>query len=150
MDGIEASVILSDGTHVPLESDEAMEHIIGVVTGAAGRSSTVSTTQQEQQTPEDAIFDPSAYELPIPKKDGHRANVIRLSLGGSIELDLYDEDALAYLQGLRLGQELELTVTARVAAAGWSHSLKGEEQEDHAVYAVAVKAHSINIPERTR
>lgn len=104
----------------------------------------MSTTEQTAEE----IFDGSAYELPIPKKDGHRADVIRLSLGGSIELDLYDENALAYIQGLRLGQEITVTVTARVGSSGWTHALKGEDENDHAVFAVGLKAHSIDIPEK--
>lgn len=105
----------------------------------------MSTTTHGETNVE--IFDGTAYELPIPKKDGHRADVIRLSLGGSIELDMYDETALAYIQGLRLGQEITVTVTARVGSSGWTHSLKGEEQEDHAVFAVGLKATSIDIPD---
>lgn len=97
----------------------------------------------------DGIFDATAYELPIPKKDGHRADVLKIALGGAIELDLYDEDALAFIQGLRLGQELELTVTVRVASSGWQHSLKGEAQDDHAVFTVGLKAHSLDVPARS-
>ncbi len=87
------------------------------------------------------------HNLPIPSKDGHKADLIRLQIAGGIDLDLYDETALAFIDSLRLGQELELTVTARVTASGWRHGLKGEDQEDHVVYQVGLKAHSIDLPE---
>jgi len=87
------------------------------------------------------------HDLPIPVKDGHKADVLRLAIAGGIDLDLYDETALAFLDSLRLGQELELTVTARVTASGWRHGLKGEDQQDHVVYQVVLKAHSITLPE---
>ena len=109
----------------------------------------MSTTATDTQPEGGGIFDPAAYELPIPKKDGHRADVLKVGLGGAIELDLYDEDALAFIQSLRLGQELELSVTVRVAATGWQHSLRGEAQDDHAVFAVSLKAHSLDIPARS-
>ena len=111
-------------------------------------STTVDTGTGEVTGPEGGIFDATAYDLPIPSKDGHRADTLKIGLGGAVELDLYDEDALAFIQGLRLGQELELTVTVRVATSGWQHSLKGEAQDDHAVYAVGLKAHSLDIPAR--
>jgi hypothetical protein len=107
----------------------------------------VSTTATENAGT--GIFDATAYDLPIPTKDGHRADVLKLALGGAVELDLYDEAALAFLDSLKLGQELELTVTVRVAGSGWQHSLKGEAQDDHAVYAVSLKAHSLDIPARS-
>lgn len=102
----------------------------------------MSTTTREGE-----IFDSSAYQLPIPNKDGHRADVIRLSVGGAIELDLYDEAALHYIQGLKLGQKIDITVTARVSSSVWTHSVKGDDQEDHAVFSVGLKAHSIDIPQ---
>ena len=112
--------------------------------------STTTTDGATTEAPgEGGIFDATAYDLPIPKKDGHRADVLKIGLGGAVELDLYNEDALAFIQGLRLGQELELTVTVRVATSGWQHSLKGEAQDDHAVFAVGLKAHSLDIPARS-
>lgn len=92
------------------------------------------------------LFDGSKYDLPIPSKDGHKADVLRVAVGGNIDLDLHDEDALAWLTSLKLGQDVELTVTLRVAGSAWRHTLKGEDEEDHVVHQVALKAHSIDLP----
>lgn len=94
-----------------------------------------------------AHFDGSEYQLPIPEKDGHRADILRVAIGGQIDLDLMDEQALQFLNGLKLGQELDLTLTVRVSSSGWRHTLKGEDETDHVVHQVALKADSLQIPD---
>lgn len=158
-DDLQAFIQLPGGGRVPLESEEGLSHIADVARSAITRRASaaeggtaVPTTATEPTTAPEAegsIFDATAYELPIPKKDGHRADILKIALGGAVELDLYDEDALAFIQGLRLGQELELTVTVRVASSAWQHSLRGEAQDDHAVFAVGLKAHTLDIPARS-
>lgn len=98
------------------------------------------------ETPEGELFDGAQYQLPIPKKDGHQADVLRIAIAGGFDLDLLDNDALAFLNGLKLGQELELTITCRVAASTWRHAIKGEDEEEHVVHQVGLKAHSIDLP----
>ena len=98
------------------------------------------------ETPEEGLFDGAQYQLPIPQMDGHRADVLRVQIGGAIDLDLFDNDALQFLNGLKLGQDVEMTVTFRVSASAWRHGLKGEDQADHVVHQVGLKAHSIDLP----
>lgn len=93
-----------------------------------------------------SAFDLSQYDLPIPKKDGHKADVLRLQFGGAIDLDLYNNDALEFLNGLKLGQERDLTVTVRVNGSAWRHGFKGEEHEDQVVHQIGMKVTSITIP----
>lgn len=101
-------------------------------------------------SPDDGLFDGSQYDLPIPSLDGHKADVLRIVIGGGIDLDLYDEHALKFLETLKLGRDLELTVTVRVTGSAWRHAVKGEDGADHVVHQVALKAHSIEIPENAQ
>ena len=103
----------------------------------------MSTTQTP---PGSELFDGSQYDLPIPELDGHRADTLRIAVGGSIDLDLYDQHALDWLNQLKLGQNLELTVTLHVTSSSWRHSVKGEDQQDHVIHQVALKATSIHLP----
>lgn len=99
------------------------------------------------ETPGGELFDGTQYDLPIPKLDGHKADVLRLAIGGQIDLDLYDQQALEFLNNLKLGQDLELTLTVHVSGTAWRHNLKGEDQADHVVHQVALKAHTLTLPE---
>jgi hypothetical protein len=96
---------------------------------------------------EDGLFDGSQYDLPIPALDGHKADTLRIAVGGAIDLDLYDENALAFLQSLKLGRSVDLTVTFTVSGSAWRHTAKGDDETDHVVHQVALKAHSIELPE---
>jgi hypothetical protein len=78
---------------------------------------------------DDSIFDASAYDLPIPKLDGHKADKLTLSFGGSLELDRTLEDDLELIERLHLGENVTLTVEAVVAGKGFSHQTKGEDGE---------------------
>ena len=91
---------------------------------------------------EDAIFDASSYDLPIPKLDGHKADRLVLSFGGSVELDRTLEDDLALIERLHLGEDVNLSVTATVAGKGFSHAPKGEDGEQVG-YQIRLRVHSL-------
>lgn len=91
-------------------------------------------------------FDASQYDLPIPTQDGHRADLLRLAIGGQTDLDLYDQTALEFLNSLKLGRELDLTIRVRVAGTAWRHGLKGEDDQDHVVHQVGLKVIGIDVP----
>lgn len=82
----------------------------------------------------------------LPLFDGYRPDILKITFGGAVDLDLYDEQATAFITGLKLGQELQLTITARVASKTDKHSLKGDNDEDHLVHAVSLTAHTIDLP----
>jgi hypothetical protein len=103
-------------------------------------------TEPTSAVTDDGLFDRSQYDLPIPEKDGHKADLLRLAVGGSINLDLYDEHALEFFNGLRLGRDLELTVTFTVSGSAWRNTVKGEDEQDHVVHQITLTAHSIDIP----
>lgn len=105
----------------------------------------MSQTVDPQALPGEAW---NAYDLPVPSRDGYKANAIQVIVGGTVNLDLIDENALTWINSLRLGQEARLTVTVRVAAIGtFRHSLKGEFDEDYVVYPVGLKVTNIDVPE---
>lgn len=88
------------------------------------------------------LFDTEPYALPIPKLDGHVADRLVLSFGGSVELDRLLNDNLEFIEGLRLGQDVTLTIEASVSAKGFTHSTKGEDEEQVG-YAVKFRVHSV-------
>lgn len=69
-------------------------------------------------TPQETAFDPSVYDLPIPKVDGIRAKRLSVSFGGS--LDRTNAEDLEVLAGLEMLQEVRLTVRAVVTGKGFS------------------------------
>lgn len=94
------------------------------------------------------LFPGAQYDLPIPKLDGHRADIIRIAIGGGVDPDLMDEAALAYFASLKILTDVTVTVTATVVGNGWKAS-RNSEDEENVVNAVTLKVHSIDIPEAT-
>lgn len=97
----------------------------------------------------DELFDPQPYQTPVPTLHGHRPDTIRLAFGGGLEIDLKDGQLVDYLKTLRLGQELELHVTATVAKVNWSHRTTSDDGDEKVTHVVGVNVHSIELPEAT-
>ena len=95
--------------------------------------------------PDGELFDGKKYDLPIPQKDGHKADTLRVAVGGGIDLDLYDQRALDFADSLKLGRDIELTVTFKVAGSSWRHTVKGEDEIESTVHTIALKAHTLRI-----
>ena len=81
---------------------------------------------------EEAIFDASSYDLPIPRIDGIRAKRLSVSFGGT--LDRTNADDLEELGKLEMLEEVTLTVRAIVT--GKSFSGKSQEGEPDVGYQV--------------
>lgn len=78
--------------------------------------------------PEDAIFDASAFDLPIPK-DRYGRKADKLVIGfGAFELDRTSEDQLDVFAKLERGQMVELRIRVFVSEADES-SREDEEGE---------------------
>lgn len=95
------------------------------------------------------LFDPEPYDTPVPKLNGHRADVLKLAFAGGVEIDLMISRDLDWFKGLRFGQELELTVHATVTKSGWSLKTNPETGEEKATHTLGVQVHSIDTPART-
>ncbi len=91
----------------------------------------------------DAIFDASRYDLPIPSQDGHKADKLIVSMSGGLELDRTSEEDLAFIEGLMLGQEVTLTVTATVTKKGFTFTPGKDEGPPQAGYGVGIRVHSL-------
>ena len=89
-----------------------------------------------------ALFDTAPYT--IPKLDGHVADKITLSFGGSVELDRLIEDDLALVEGLRLGQDVALRVECVVAGKGFTHTSKADDEEQVG-YTAKLRVHSVVV-----
>jgi hypothetical protein len=90
---------------------------------------------------DDGIFDATQYDLPIPRIDGRKADKLTLSIGGTLELDRTNEEDLTLLENLRIGQDIDLHVTATVAAKGFTHASKGDDH-DQVGYQIRLRVHS--------
>lgn len=97
----------------------------------------MSTTTQEQ------AFDAAAYELPIPRLDGHKADKLTLAFSGSIELDRTSEDDLELIESMRLGRDVTLQVTATVARKGFTLSAGKDDAPEQTGYGVGLKVHTL-------
>lgn len=96
---------------------------------------------------EDALFNGAAYDTPVPKLNGHRADVLKLAFAGGVEIDLMLPDSIEWFKGLRFGQELELTVTATVAKHTWALKTNSETGEEKATHTLGLTVHSIDTPD---
>ncbi len=81
---------------------------------------------------DDAIFDATTYDLPIPKIDGIRSESLSISFGGT--LDRTKESDLEELGRMQLLEEV--TVTVRAVVAGKSFSGKGGSDDPKVGYQV--------------
>ena len=81
----------------------------------------------------------STLPHPVPRLDGHTADRLTLTFGGTLELDRAD-DHLALLEAMALGQDVDLMVTARVSSKGFVHALRSPKPNDPDVDAVTYAA----------
>lgn len=93
------------------------------VTITAG-DTTIETTADALEQAADALasdpplFNPNAYEDPrlrLTTKDGRRVNEISLAFNGAIDLHRLRHGDVSFFRSLKLGDEIELTVTCIVA-----------------------------------
>ena len=92
---------------------------------------------------EEAIFNASAYDLPIPIEDGHKADKLVLSFSGQVELDRTSEDDLELIKRLTLGKEVEMRVTALVSKKGFTLTAGKDDGPETTGYGVGLKVHSL-------
>jgi hypothetical protein len=84
--------------------------------------------------------------LDIPKLDGYRADTLKVAVGGGVELEIMDEEAIRFFRSLKLLQDVTLSMTATVVGNGWKAS-RGEDDDEKVVNAIQIKVHSLDIPE---
>ena len=85
------------------------------------------------------------YQLAIPGMDGYRAERLALAFSGSVDLDRTSEEDLDFVNGLKLGREVELRVTATVTKKGFTLSPGQGEGAESAGYGVGLKVHSLEV-----
>jgi hypothetical protein len=88
------------------------------------------------------LFDGSEYDLPVPRMDGEKADTIKIKTGGGIEVEVTNEEWLKFIDGLKLGQSVTLTVEALVAGKGMA-TKEDDAGELTTTYTVALKTHTI-------
>jgi hypothetical protein len=93
------------------------------------------------------LFNGAAYDTPVPKLNGHRADTLKVAFNGGIEIDLMLPDQLDWFKQLRFGQELDLHVTATVTKHGWQLKVNPETGEEKATHTIGLQIHSIDTPE---
>ena len=94
---------------------------------------------------EEAIFDATSYDLPIPSQDGHKADNLTIAFSGGVSLDRTSEEDLALVDELTLGKEVTLTVTAVVTKKGFTLSPGRDENPETTGYGVGLKVNSIEV-----
>lgn len=84
-------------------------------------------------------------QMAIPGLDGYVAEKLAVSLSGGVEFnDVTQADDVQFVKGLRLGQEVKLTVIATVVDKGYRLQLGRDEMtDDKMTYGVKVKVHSL-------
>lgn len=95
---------------------------------------------------ESEIFDASQYDLPIPARDGYKADKLIVNMNGTLELDRTSEEDLAFIEGLKLGREVTLSVVATVTKGGGFTFTPGKDENPPTVaYGVGLRVHSLEL-----
>lgn len=87
-------------------------------------------------------FDPAPYDLPIPKIDGLKADRLAVSFAGTIELDRTDQDDLDLINGLRLGRDVPLEITATCVGKPQSYQPR-EDEPGIVTHRAVLRIHTI-------
>lgn len=90
-------------------------------------------------------FTAESYQLEIPGMDGYRADKLSLGFAGSVDLDRTSQEDLDFVNGLKLGRELKLLVTAVVTKKGFTLTTGKDEGPDSTGYGVGLKVHSLEV-----
>jgi hypothetical protein len=94
----------------------------------------------------DFVAAQSALQMEIPGLDGYRAEKLAVSVSGGVEFGITQSEDLAFVKSLKLGQEVELKVTATVVKKGFSLTPgRDEASDDKTTFGVGVKVHSLEI-----
>lgn len=121
----------------------ANETTVTFITDKGETTTTMDGLAEASRRLSGELFDASAFDLPVPRVDGERADTIKLKLGGGIEIETTDEAWLHYVDGLKAGQDVTLTVEALVAGKAFTLKRDEETGELTATYAVTLKAHTV-------
>lgn len=95
---------------------------------------------------ESESFEASAYDLPIPRADGFKADAIRVRFLGVIDLDRTSLDDLEFVQALKFGERVRLVVGGAPDVKTFRHNLViGDEGKVD--YAVSIRIDELEIGE---
>jgi hypothetical protein len=88
------------------------------------------------------VFDPSPFDLPIPTVDGLKADKLRVSFTGTIDLDRTDLDDLELLEKLKLGRDYPFTVEATCVSKPQAYS-PSEDGPGTTLVQATMKVHTL-------
>jgi hypothetical protein len=91
------------------------------------------------------LFDPAPYLAPVPTLDGNRADTLKVTFTGTIEIDPMIADDLEWFKRLKFGSPIALQVEGAVTKVNWSMKTSGEEGIEHVTTQVGVKVDSIDL-----
>lgn len=92
------------------------------------------------------LFDKSDYDredLAIPKVDGEQIDKIRFAFSGSVMLDRSEIADVALFNGAKLGKDLELRISAKVAGVGTGFTTNKDGDLDVIVGEKKLKVESV-------
>jgi len=107
-------------------------------------SAAPATAPPDESEDATTLFDRRQYEA-LPKYDGHTATKLKISFGGSVEIDINDLDQLERYRHLILGDTIALEVEAEVAKIHWGHETKQANGLKVVSHSVGLKVHSYDI-----
>jgi hypothetical protein len=117
-------------------------------TGTAFENAQSSSTEKDPQ--DEGLFDATRYESPelrLPKIDGeHGVDVIELAWSGTIRLDRSDPADVNLFRKLNLGHDVDLKVTAAVAAKTQRSVTDEDGYVTDYVAGAKLKVHSVERP----
>ena len=94
---------------------------------------------------ETELYSVDSYQLAIPGMDGYKADKMAIGFSGSIDLDRTSQEDLDFVNGLTLGKQIRLSVTATVTKKGFTLTTGKDDSPDSTGYGVGLKVHSLEV-----
>jgi hypothetical protein len=84
------------------------------------------------------------HQMSLPSMDGYTAQKLAIGFSGSVDLQTNEATDVRFIEGLRIGQEVELVVTATVTKKTYGYSSKDDGAGEMG-YGVGLRVHSFEV-----
>lgn len=82
------------------------------------------------ETPQaEDLFPATDYEIAFPQADGHNVDTLIVRLRGNIKLNRHDQASVDFIESLRLGKTIRLTILANVTSKGDAYTIDTDQNE---------------------
>ena len=90
------------------------------------------------------LFAGADYDIPYPAADGKEVDQIAISVRGTLKLNRFDKQHVAFMESLRLGKQIRLSVVA--TCTGKTHTVRSDSESNETItHAAGLQIEFIDI-----